>query len=107
MKSAYMIERYRLNPTTLHLRQYPHGQAEGWEFEAEYLSSGLEGLRNLSAVRGRSLDTGAALNDIPPLRLYAGTRIWLGWISAEANGVFLLEKATRDRPKWPSPVGRR
>ncbi|OGD20473.1 MAG: hypothetical protein A2W03_02065 [Candidatus Aminicenantes bacterium RBG_16_63_16] len=88
-----MIERYRLNPTTYTYGNIAKGRLEGWELEAEYfVLPGWKVFGNLSAVRGRSLSTGAALNDIPPLRLYAGTRVWLGWFTAEANGSIQLRK---------------
>jgi outer membrane receptor protein involved in Fe transport len=90
---AGMIERYKISPTTYTYGNIAKGRIEGWELEAEhFITPGWKVFGNLSAIRGRSLDTGAPLNDIPPLRLYAGTRVWLGWFSAEANGVFLLDK---------------
>jgi outer membrane receptor protein involved in Fe transport len=88
-----MIERYRISPTTYTYGNITKGRIQGWEVEAEcFVVQGWKIFGNLTAIRGRSLETGAALNDIPPLRLYVGTRVWLGWFSAEANGSFQLRK---------------
>ena len=88
-----MIERFRPDPTTYTYGNIERGRLQGLEFEAEaFPLPGWKVFGNLSAVRGRSLSTGAALNDIPPLRLYAGTRVWLGWFTAEANGSIQLRK---------------
>ena len=88
-----LIERYKINPTTYTYGNIAKGRVQGWELEAEYfVLPGWKVFGNLTAIRGRSLETGDALNDIPPLRLYAGTRVWLGLFTAEANGVFQLSK---------------
>lgn len=98
-----MIERYRLNPVTYTYGNIDKGRIQGLELEAEYfLLQGWKVFGNVAAIRGRSLETGAALNDIPPLRLFAGTRVWLGWFTAEVNGAFQVEK---DNP-GPAEVAR-
>ncbi len=88
-----LIERYRLDPSTYTYGNITKGRIQGWELECEYfVVPGWKLFGNLSAIRGRSLETGAALNDIPPLRLYAGTRVWWRWFTAEVNGAFQLRK---------------
>lgn len=88
-----LIERYKLNPTTYTYRNIANGRLAGLEVEAEYfVVPGWKVFGNLSAIQGRSLATGAALNDIPPLRIYAGTRVWLGRLTAEAAGAVQFRK---------------
>ena len=43
-------------------------------------------------IDGQSLETDAPLNDVPPVRFYAGTRYWHGRLSAELNATFCLAK---------------
>jgi outer membrane receptor protein involved in Fe transport len=83
-----MIERYRPDPTTYTYGNIEQGRLQGLEFEAEaFLLPGWKVFGNLAAIRGRSLATDAPLNDVPPFRVYAGTRIWKGRLSA-----------------WPRPI---
>jgi iron complex outermembrane receptor protein len=91
---AGMIERYRLDPSTYTYGNIERGRLQGLEFEAEaFLLPGWKVFGNFATIRGRSLATGAPLNDIPPFRVYAGTRFWKGRFSAEVNAAFNLVKA--------------
>jgi hemoglobin/transferrin/lactoferrin receptor protein len=89
-----MIERYRLDPSTYTYGNIEKGRLQGLEFEAEaFLLPGWKVFGNVAAIRGRSLETGVPLNDTPPVRIYAGTRVWMGKLSAEVNATFRLAKA--------------
>lgn len=88
-----MIERYRPEPTTYTYGNIERGRLQGIEFEAEaFLAPGWKVFGNVAAVCGRSLATDAPLNDVPPVRFYAGTRYWKGRFSAEVNATFGLAK---------------
>jgi outer membrane receptor protein involved in Fe transport len=88
-----MIERFRLDPTTYTYGNIERGLLRGLEFEAEaFVLAGWKVFGNFAVIRGRSLATGAALNDIPPFRVYAGTRYWKDRFSAELNVTFSAAK---------------
>lgn len=88
-----MIERYRPEPTTYTYGNIETGRLQGLEFEAEaFLADGWKVFGNVTAIRGRSLATGGPLNDVPPVRIYGGTRFWSGRFSAELNATFCLAK---------------
>ena len=88
-----MIERYRLDPTTYTYGNIEQGLLRGVELEAEaFVVPGWKVFGNLAAIRGRSLSTDEPLNDVPPVRIYAGTRFWKGRLSAEVNATFCLTK---------------
>lgn len=88
-----MIERYQLDATTFTYGNIERGLLRGLELEAEtFVLPGWKVFGNAAAIRGRSLATGEPLNDVPPLRLYAGTRYWKGRFSAEVNATFGLAK---------------
>jgi len=90
-----MIERYQLDATTYTYGNIERGRLQGIEFETEvFLSPGWKLFGNFAAIRGRSLATGEPLNDVPPFRIYAGTRYWKGRFSAEINATFSLAKET-------------
>jgi len=89
-----MIERYRLDPSTYTYGNIEKGRLQGLEFEAEaFLLPGWKIFGNVAAIRGRSLETGVPLNDIPPFQIYTGTRVWKGKLSAELNATFRLAKS--------------
>jgi len=97
-----MIERYQLDPTTYTYGNIERGRLQGLEFEAEaFVLSGWKIFGNFAAIRGRSLATGEPLNDVPPFRVFAGTRYWKGRFSAELNATFSLAK---DDP-GPAEIG--
>ena len=88
-----MIERYQLDPTTYTYGNIERGRLQGLEFEAEaFVLPGWKVFGNFAAIRGRSLATGAPLNDVPPFRIFTGTRYWKGRFSAELNATFSLAK---------------
>jgi outer membrane receptor protein involved in Fe transport len=88
-----MIERYRPDPTTYTYGNIEQGRLDGIEFEAEaFLVPGWKVFGNVAAIRGRSLANDVALNDVPPVRIYTGTRYWKGRFSAEVNATFCLAK---------------
>lgn len=89
-----MIERYRLDPSTYTYGNIERGRLQGLEFEAEaFLLPGWKVFGNVAMIRGRSLETGVPLNDVPPFQIYTGTRVWKGKLSAELNATFRLAKA--------------
>lgn len=89
-----MIERYRLDPSTYTYGNIERGRLQGLEFEAEaFLLPGWKIFGNVAMIRGRSLETGVPLNDVPPFQIYTGTRVWKGKLSAELNATFRLAKA--------------
>jgi len=89
-----MIERYRLDPSTYTYGNIEKGRLQGLEFEAEaFLLPGWKVFGNVAAIRGKSLETGVPLNDIPPVQFYTGTRVWKGKLSAELNATFRLAKS--------------
>jgi len=88
-----MIERYKLDATTYTYGNIERGLLRGIELESEaFLRPGWKVFGNLALIRGRSLATDAPLNDVPPLRFFAGTRYWKGRFSAEVNATFSLIK---------------
>jgi len=90
-----MIERYQLDPATYTYGNIERGRLDGLEFETElFLAAGWKLFGNFATIRGRSLATGDPLNDVPPFRVYAGTRYWKGRLSAELNATFSLAKTT-------------
>jgi hemoglobin/transferrin/lactoferrin receptor protein len=90
-----MIERFKLDPSTYTYGNIEKGRIQGLELEAEYfIFPGWKVFGNLAALKGLSLATGAALNDIPPFRIFAGTRVWMGNLSAEVEAAFQVRKDT-------------
>ncbi|MEN6559805.1 MAG: TonB-dependent receptor [Acidobacteriota bacterium] len=88
-----MIERYRVDPTTYTYGNIERGLLRGLELEAEaFLLPGWKVTGGVAAIRGRSLATDAPLNDVPPVRLRAGTEYWRGNFSAGVEAAFCLAK---------------
>jgi len=88
-----MIERFRLDPSTYTYGNIERGLLRGLEFEFEaFVLPGWQVFGNFAAIRGRSLATGDPLNDVPPFRVYAGTKYWRGRFSAEVNATFSAAK---------------
>jgi len=99
-----MIERYRPDPAIYTYGNIDRGRVDGWEFEADwFLRPGWNVFGCLSSVRGRSLASGDNLNDIPPVRLSGGTRLWLGLVSLGLNGSVQLEKDNPGPVEVPIP----
>ena len=88
-----MIERFRLDPSTYTYGNIERGLLRGLEFEAEaFVRPGWQVFGNFAVIRGRSLASGDPLNDVPPFRIYAGTKYWKGRFSAELNATFSAAK---------------
>ncbi|MFO7733246.1 MAG: TonB-dependent receptor [Candidatus Aminicenantes bacterium] len=90
-----MIERYRIDATTRTYGNIEKGRIQGLEFELDYfVAPGWKIFGNVAALRGRSVLSGDPLNDIPPLSLHVGTKVWVRHLSAELSGTFRLRKGS-------------
>lgn len=84
-----LVERYLVLANTFTFGNVDKGRIKGVEAEIEYFPvSGLSFFGNFTALQGKSLQTQAVLNDIPPARLYLGSRAWMGRLTFEINGSF-------------------
>ena len=91
-----MIERYKLSSSVYTYGNIERGRIQGLEFESEWFPlSGWKLQAALTALTGKSLATGAPLNDVPSFRATFGTRAWWGRFSIEAR---LLVQAGKDEP---------
>jgi outer membrane receptor protein involved in Fe transport len=73
-----------------------NGRIKGLELELEYYPvPGWKLFGNIFTLRGESRDTAIPLNDVPPLRVFAGSRIWIKKLSIEVTGTFQQKK---DKP---------
>jgi outer membrane receptor protein involved in Fe transport len=89
-----MIERYRIAERTYTYDNIEQGRIRGVELEWEYFPwTGFSLFGNLAALEGKSLETGAPLNDIPPRRLNFGGRAWIGRLSLGIEGAWQGEKS--------------
>jgi len=89
-----MIERYLVAARTYTYENIEEGRIQGLELEWEYFPwTGFCLFGNLASLDGKSLKTGAPLNDIPPQRLHFGGRAWVGRISLELEGTWNTEKS--------------
>jgi outer membrane receptor protein involved in Fe transport len=90
-----MIERYRVADRTYTYGNIEKGRIRGVELEWEYFPwPGFSLFGNLALLDGKSLRTGAPLNDIPPQRLNFGGRAWVGRLSLEVKGVWQGKKTS-------------
>ncbi len=99
-----LIERYLIDETEgiYTYGNVNRGRIRGYELEMEYYPIPKWKLfGNFFAFEGRSTVTGVPLNDVPPPRLFMGTRFWLGRISSEINATFQMAK---DDP-GPAEIG--
>ncbi len=88
-----LIERYLLAEKLYTYENIDKGRIRGLELEWEvFPRSGWSIFGNVSLFKGKSLETEEPLNDIPPYRLFAGTRAWVGRFSVEVNGTLQQEK---------------
>jgi outer membrane receptor protein involved in Fe transport len=88
-----LIDRYQVEPSVYTYGNVDKGRIKGVEVEAEvYPFSGWKLFGTFAALDGKSASTDVPLNDIPPLRAVAGTRVWWGKFSAELSGVFQTAK---------------
>jgi len=89
-----MIERYKISSSVYTYGNIERGRIQGLEFESEWFPvSGWKLQAGLTALTGKSLATGAALNDVPPFRVTLGTRAWWGRFSMEARLLLQAGKA--------------
>lgn len=89
-----MIERYLVAARTYTYENIEEGRIQGLELEWEYFPwTGLSLFGNLAGLNGKSLKTGAPLNDIPAQRLHLGGRAWVGRVSLELEGTWNAEKS--------------
>jgi len=90
-----LIERYMVDPVE-RIRTYGNveqGRLSGYELEVEYYPIPKWKLfGNIYSFKGKSTVTGEPLNDIPPSRLFMGTRVWFGRFTTEINATFQLRK---------------
>jgi len=90
-----LIERYMIDPVE-RIRTYGNieeGRLSGWELEVEYYPiPKWKIFGNLYSFIGTSTVTGEPLNDIPPSRLFLGTRVWFGRFTTEMNATIQLKK---------------
>ena len=102
-----MIERYRVADKTYTYGNIEKGRIRGLELEWEVFPwSGFSLFGNAAALDGKSLMTGAALNDIPPQRLHLGGRAWIGRLSLGAEGTWRGKKTNPGPAEIGIPASR-
>ncbi len=90
-----MIERFLVSDRTYTYGNIDRGRIRGLELEVEYFPMPRwKVFGNGFLMAGKNLRTGTPLNDVPPARLFLGTRVWAGKFSFEVNG--LLQAADDD-----------
>lgn len=96
-----LIERYPVSDKIYTYGNVDRGRIRGGEAEVEWFPlTGLKLFGHVSLARGRSVETGQPLNDIPPLRFQAGARVWAGRFSAEA----VLRRQSAKKDPGPSEI---
>jgi outer membrane receptor protein involved in Fe transport len=89
-----MIERYLVEEALFTYGNINRGEIRGYEIEVEYYPMpGWRVFGNFFSFKGKSLNSNDFLNDIPPHRLYLGTKFWIGRLSLELNATLQGEKA--------------
>jgi len=84
-----LIDRYLVAPQTYTYGNLDKARLRGLEMESEfYPLAGWKIFGTFTVLDGTSVISGLPVNDIPPLRLTLGTRVWIGKLSAEINGLF-------------------
>jgi len=90
-----MVERYRSSEKIYTCGNVERGQIQGMELEIEYFPiPGWKIFGNFYSFKGKSRLTKNPLNDIPPSRLFMGTRVWKGHFWGEVN--YFLQKSKKD-----------
>jgi outer membrane receptor protein involved in Fe transport len=80
-----LIERILVTDKAYTYANVDRGRIQGGEVEGEWFPrNGVKLFGNVSFARGRSVRTGQPLNDIPPVKILAGVRVWAGRLSGEA-----------------------
>jgi outer membrane receptor protein involved in Fe transport len=89
-----MIERFLLEEAVYTYGNIDRGEIKGAELELEYHPiPGWVIFGNFFAFQGKSLELDGYLNDVPPSRLYIGTKFWLDRFSIEVNATFQQKKS--------------
>ncbi len=89
-----MIDRILVAPQTTTYLNVDQVRLRGLEIEAEvHPSSSWMVFAAFSWIDGRSRANGAAINDVPPVRLNLGGRIFLGRFSAELDAYLQARKS--------------
>jgi outer membrane receptor protein involved in Fe transport len=97
-----LIDRFLVADKTYTYGNLEDVRIQGVELEFEYYPvNGWKVFGNLIAMKGESRATGLPVNDVPPFRLYLGSRAWVRTLSFEVSGVFQSEK---DNP-GPAEIG--
>ncbi len=88
-----LVERYKIGTQLYTYENVDRGQIRGMELELEYFPFTRFCLfGNFYLYEGKSRITEEPLNDIPPLRLILGSRVWFNRLSLEVNGLLQSEK---------------
>jgi outer membrane receptor protein involved in Fe transport len=88
-----MIERYLVEEALYTYGNINRGEIKGYEIELEYYPMPAWRIfGNFFSFKGKSLNSDDYLNDIPPYRLYLGTKFWIGRLSLELNATLQGEK---------------
>lgn len=88
-----LIERFLVEEKLYTYGNIDKGRISGYELEMEYYPvPGWKIFGNFFSLKGKSLRTETSLNDIPPARLFLGTKVWVNHFSAEINSVFQWRK---------------
>ena len=102
-----LIERFMLDPME-RVRTYGNieqGRITGYELEVEFYPIPKWKLfGNFYSIHGESTLTGEPLNDIPPSRLFMGTRVWVGRFTTEMNATFQIKKEDTGPDEIPSGI---
>jgi len=81
-----LMERILVSEKTYTYQNVDRGRIQGGELEAEWFPrGGFKIFGSLVLARGRSVLSQEPLNDIPPLKISAGARLWVGRFSVEAS----------------------
>jgi outer membrane receptor protein involved in Fe transport len=88
-----LIDRYIVGPSLYAYQNVDRARLFGLELEAEYYPiPGWKVFGNFATLKGESAVTGTAVNDVPPMRLVLGSRVWVRRLSLEATGIFQSRK---------------
>jgi outer membrane receptor protein involved in Fe transport len=89
-----MIERYLIEESIYTYGNINRGEIRGYEIELEYYPiPGWRIFGNFFSFKGKNLNSDDYLNDIPPHRLYLGTKFWIGRLSLELNATLQGKKS--------------
>jgi outer membrane receptor protein involved in Fe transport len=100
-----MIERFLVQPKVYAYANIEKGRIQGLELEWEYFPcSGLSVFGNMQLIDGKSQETDDPLNDIPPRRLFLGSRFWVNRFSFEVNGTLQQKVDSPGPAEIPIPA---